>query len=461
MKKYDVLVIGSGGGTKLATPSAQLGYKAAIIEKDQWGGTCLNRGCIPSKMLIHPANVASAIKEAEKYGIHASIKKVDFAKLITRINNEISADSQGIPRWYDKQKNLDYYHGTAKFVSDKVVEVNGKKVTAKNIFIATGSRPLIPNIPGLKNTPYMTSTEALKNTRLPKKLLVIGGGYIGCELGHAYAALGSDVQFIVRGDGLLKREDSEVSEAFTQQFSKQYNVHLRANTKQVSYNKKTKKFTITITKPQGTKKVVGDALLVATGVVPNSDTAGLENTSIKKTSRGFIKVNKHMQTAVPGVYALGDVVGNYLFRHSVNFEGEFLFNTLIKQKKSKPIKYPPMPHAVFSHPEIGSVGKTEQELQKEKVPHVVGLNMYKSSAQGMARLPETGFVKLLFHKKTKKLLGAHIIGEESATMIHHVIHAITYGATLDNLLNIIYIHPALPEIVRNACRKAKEAFEEK
>ena len=455
MKKYDVIVIGSGGGTKISTPASYMGYKAAIVEKAKWGGTCLNRGCIPSKMLIHPANVIHTVNEMGKLGVDATINKVHFSKIVKRITKEVDGDSKGIPKWYEGLKNLDYYEGEAKFVSDKVLLVNGKKITASKIFIATGARPRIPNIPGLKGTPFMTSSEALRKTKLPEKLLVIGGGYIGCELGHAYGAYGSQVHLIVRGKELLAREDVDIRKVFTKKFSSTYNVHFGVSTEKVSYSKG--KFTLTLKDKNGKiLRISGDGLLVATGVIPNTDNLGLENTSINVDKRGFIRVNRFMETAVKGVYGMGDCVGNYMFRHSVNFEGEFLFNSLFVDKKRRAMKYPPMPHAVFSSPEIGSVGSLEDGLKQGT--YIVGSNPYSKSAQGMARLPDVGLVKLIFDKKSKKLIGAHIVGEEAATMIHQLIYAMTFKATVDDLLKMIYIHPAMPEIVRNAVRNAKEQF---
>ena len=204
-----------------------------------------------------------------------------------------------------------------------------------------------------------------------------------------------------------------------------------------------------------TRTVKGDNLLVATGVKPNNDLLGLENTKIKTNKFGYMEVDKYMETAVKGVYGIGDCVGNYLFRHSVNFETEYLIDIWLEKGKKVPIKYPPMPHAIFTNPQVAGVGLTEQELINKKIPYVVGKNNYINSAMGQALLSEYGFVKLLFHKKTKKLLGAHIIGPESSNMIHMLIVFITMGAKVDDLLKIIYVHPALPEIVRNAARKAQ------
>jgi len=300
----------------------------------------------------------------------------------------------------------------------------------------------------------MTSTEALRNSKTIKSMIIVGGGgFIGAEIGSAYANLGTNVHFLVRSK-FLGKEDDDISNEYTKAMCKMHNVHLPVSTEKISY--KNRRFTATIKFPNGKKKnITADSLLVTTGVKPNSDNLSLENTNIKVNKRGYIKTNRYGETTAKGVYAIGDVAGKYLFRHSVNFEGEFLLDSLFKKKKRMPIPYPPMPHAVFTNPEIAAVGLTERELKEKKIPYIKGVNNYRQSAMGMARISEDSFVKLLFHKKTKKLLGAHILGEEAATMIHHLIYAMTFNATLDNLLEMIYIHPALPEIVRNAARKAK------
>jgi len=452
---YDLIVIGSGGGTKISTPAAKLGKKVAIIEKENYGGTCLNKGCIPSKMLIHPANILAHVRDARKFGITTK-NKVNFSELVKRISREIDAESNSIPKSYDSIETLDHYEGHARFINDTTVEVNGKQLSADTIIIATGTVPTVPKIPGLEGTPFMTSKEALRNTKLPKKLIVIGGGYIACELGYAYSQFGSKTHFLVRS-GLIGHEDDEVREEFAKAFEKYH--RMTYGTKILSVKHRFGMFTVEYEVEGKKHKTKGDGLLVATGVHPNTQKLGLENTSVQITQRGFVAVDDHMKTRAENIYAIGDVVGNYLFRHSVNFEGEYLFGQLYGDEKKAAIAYPPMPHAVFSHPEVAGVGKTEKQLQ-DGTEYVVGKNSYKASAQGMARMPDYGFVKLLFDKKTKKLLGCHIIGDEASIMIHQAIYAMTYDATLDDLLNIIYIHPALPEVFRNACRKAKAQFDQ-
>lgn len=440
MKEYEAIIIGGGGGLKLR-PISELGHKVAVIEKEDLGGTCLNRGCIPSKMLIHPADLVKMGGPRE-----------DFSLLVQGVTEHVSGTSARIAEAYAKNPNVDFYHGEGRFVSNKVVEVNGEQITANKIFIAVGSRPRVPKIEGLEDTPFWTSREALRATKLPKRMIVIGGGYIGVELGHFYREMGSEVHFLVRSK-MLRQEDEDVVEEFLKDFD-DGNVHFGVSPTKVEHDGKV--FTVTL---DNGEIMQAEALFVAAGIVPNTDRLNLESTEIELTEKGFVKVDDHLQTTVEDVYALGDVAGNFFFRHSVNFEGEYLLWTLYTHPIDEAIVYPPMPHAVFSNPQIAGIGATERELQEQDVDYVVGKNFHKDSAYGGDVLGlANGFVKLLFDRASRKLLGAHIVGPESATMIHMCIAYLNMQATVEDMHGSIYIHPAFPETIRNAVRKAKAQF---
>lgn len=457
MKTYDAIIIGAGGGTKLR-PLADMGKKIAIVEREDPGGTCLNRGCIPSKMLIHAADVADTIRDSHRFNLAVDTDiDVHFEDMVTRVTNEVTSTSRKVKEMYEKHENIDFYNVEGRFVDNKTIEVDGDRITAERIFIAAGARPAIPSIEGLEGTPYMTSREALRNTRLPKKMIIIGGGYIAVELGHFYGALGTEVHFIARS-GLLKQLDSEIGQEFCRVFREKYPVHLAMTPTKVRYHNGL--FTLTMRDAGGREESLdADALLVATGITPNSDTLQLQKTDIETDNKGFIAVNEYLETAVPGVYALGDVVGNYFFRHSVNFEGEYLLENLYQGKTSMPINYPPVPYAVFTGPQVAGVGKTEEDLQKEGIVYIKGVNHYKHSAMGDALRSEHGMVKLLFDQESHALLGAHIIGPEASDMIHMCIAYLNMNAKLEDMLRTIYIHPALPENIRNAARKAKASID--
>jgi len=457
MKHFDVLVIGTGAGTKLIRPIADLGFKVAAVEKSALGGTCLNRGCIPSKMLIHTADVVSEIKEAHKFEI--DIKgdiSFRFKELIDRVSSTVDADSASIKPVYDKHPNITLFQSEASFISPHIVKVGPETIQADKIFIATGTRPLIPEIPGLKDTPFITSNEALRASTLPKKLIIIGGGFIALELGYFYASLGTEVTFIVRTK-MLKNEDPDVVSVFESMFSKYHHVLLGHQPIFVSYDNNT--FDV-MTQDQNRKRhvVQADTLLVATGVSPNTDMLNLHEVGIKTNEKGYIQVDSFLKTSQPNIWAFGDVIGRYFFRHSANFEAEYLMRSLYEEKVETPIVYPFMPYAVFTNPQVARLGYTETELKEKEIDFVVGMNPYKSSAMGMALRSESEFVKVLIHRQNKKLLGAHIVGREAATLIHMLIAFQKMNATLDQMLDVIYIHPAMPEIVRNALRKAKAAL---
>ncbi len=453
MKHYDAIIIGSGGGAKIAQALAGLGRRVALIEKDKAGGTCLNRGCIPSKMLIHPAGLAARLRNLHRMKIDAETKSVDFEGLVASINAYTDGLSGAIVSRFEKVEGVDYFGGAARFTGERIISVGEHTLTSDTVVIATGSRPLVPAIPGLADTPYMTSTEALRRRNLPRRLAVIGGGYIAAELGGAYAGFGSEVTFLLRST-FLRREDPEIVDEFKKAFYPGKTIHEHCDVHRVHHRNQT--FFIEVSTPDsGVLIVEADALLVATGIVPNSDDLGLEQAGIALRSDGFIATDEYLQTSVPGVFALGDAAGRYLYRHAVNFEAEYWVEARFLADLPFPITYPPMPGAVFTHPEIASVGYTEQQAIDDGIDVVIGMAPYTSCAMAVARGLDHGLVKLIFDRgRGGVLVGAHLVGEEASTMIQELVLAITAGMTAREIYRQIYIHPAFPEVVRNAVRNA-------
>ncbi|KAJ3028959.1 UNVERIFIED_CONTAM: hypothetical protein HDU68_000486 [Siphonaria sp. JEL0065] len=483
---FDVIVIGSGSGSKLVRPIANLGFKVAVIEKDAYGGTCLNRGCIPSKMLIHPADVISTIKnEASKFGIHLSYDpsssqpiKIDQSALVSRVCAEIDQDSAAIGPNYDRNPNITRFNGTATFTGPKQLEIKTVvakmettvQITGSKIFVVTGCKASIPDIPGLLETPYMTYREILRSSTTHESMIVIGGGYIACELGYYAARVGNTkVTFLVR-EKMLRGEDDEIRHEFEKEFSKEFDVRLGYSPVAITYDVNYGFTVTTENKSNGDIKAFkAKALLVATGVEADTESLGLASTLVKTTKQGFIEVNHAFETSCPGVYAFGDVIGRYLFKHSANFEGEWLFKTMFATGEGKGsikkwvneiggIVYPPMPHAVFSYPQIGGVGFTESQAVSKfgKEGIVIGRCDVADVAMGAALLTTSGFIKLIFSRHDRKLVGAHMIGEQASVVIHMAIAYIQMNATLDDLLDTIYIHPALVEVLRDAARDANQ-----
>lgn len=454
MEHFDVAVIGSGGGLKPALPAAGMGLKTALIDPGPLGGTCLNRGCIPSKILIHPADVLMRFREAGRLNIRAAEPIIDFGALMQRMQTDVRLMVDQLEQRIGSAQNLTWFRQNARFIEPRVLELDGSGcITADRIFIATGSIPAIPPIPGLAQTPYMTSTDALSLKTLPKKLLILGAGYIACELGHAFSAFGTQVHYLVRSR-FLRPEDNEVQRLFQESFSRRHKVHHGVP---VSVRYSGGQFRVLLGKADGTtEELTADALLAASGVTPNTAALNLSTAGIGTDDRGFIQVDDCLRTSAKGVYALGDCVGRYLFRHSVNREGEYLVRTVLRGEKQVPMDYGPMPHGVFTVPEIAAAGDTEEMLQSRQIPYVAGRAFYRDSNAGLARQTSEGFVKILVHRITAKILGVHIIGEDACTLIQGVLPLMYQDGVLQQLLQTVYIHPALPELIRDAARDASE-----
>ena len=452
IEKYDLIVIGSGAGLEVANAAAQSGLKVAIVEKSRMGGTCLNRGCIPSKLLIHSADVAEIIKMGDLFGIRVEKFSIDFQKIVDRVNGIIDSDSNDINNAFKNLANPKLFPLECKFVAEKTLLVGREKITANMILIAAGTRPAIPKIKGLSTINYVTSDEALRIDRQPGVLTIIGGGYIAAELSHFFGSLGTKVNIIHHRETLIPDEDEEISKKFTEIFSKKYNVYLECVSALVT--KKNGKFVISAKKRNSSRylEIESDQLLIATGRIPNSDNIDLSKTGVDVDEDGFIKVNKTLETNVEGIFALGDIIGRYQFRHSANLEAQYAYYNILNYKKKIPVDYSAMPHAIFSSPQVAGVGYTEQELkQNSNKDYVKSIYRYIDTAMGRALEDKEGFVKFLVSKETRKILGCHIIGTHASVLIHEVLVAMKSGdGTIDNISKTVHVHPALSEVVARA-----------
>lgn len=458
---YDLVVIGSGAGLDVANAAAQHGLSVAIIEKGRMGGTCLNTGCIPSKLLIHSADVADVIKNASLFGIKVEKYSIDFAAIVRRVNSIIDGDSDGIRDAFKDSDNPKLFAGEARFVSDRTLNVEGKgKVSGERILIASGTRPSVPPIPGLQGSGFITSDEALRLTSLPKVLTIIGGGFIAAELGHFFGSLGSHVNIVQRRPRLIPEEDEEVSDKFTEIMSSKYMVYLSHEAQMVEKSGDTFKAHLNSRARPEEKVIESDQLLVATGRTPNSDILDVKKAGVNTDSRGFVTTDEYLETSVKGVFAIGDAVGRYQFRHSANHEARYalynIINSLDKdteKKKMIAVDYYAMPHAIFSSPQVASVGSTEQELRTKNAPYKKSVYKYIDTAMGHALEDRSGFVKLLVEDSQDhhgQILGCHIVGTDAATLIHEILVAMNSGAGLRAIRDTVHIHPALSEVVSRA-----------
>jgi len=462
MEEFDFLVIGSGSGLEVANVAANQGQSVAVVEKGPLGGTCLNRGCIPSKHLLYHADVMKTVERADEFGIDATVDGVDFAEIVRTVNEEVQDDSESIRRGLQSSSQHELYDGEARFVDERTVEVSGgdddgARLRADTVLIAAGTRPGVPDIDGIDEVEYLTSTEALQLETPPDHLVVVGGGYIAAELGHFFGTFGSEVTIVGRRPNLLPEADEEVAEAFTERYAEWFTVHTGHAATAVTEDNGT----VTVeAQPYEygddgglvdggeSLTVTGDELLVAAGRVPNTDTLNLETTSVETDDRGFVETDEFLQTDADGVWALGDIVGEYLLKHSANHEAKTVARNIFGGDP-EPVDYSAMPFAVFASPEVAGVGALEQDLRDEGRDYATNTYRYEETARGDA-MKADGFVKVLVDLDGE-ILGCHIVGPDASTLVQEVVVAMKSGSgTVQDIRESIHIHPALPEVVQRA-----------
>lgn len=448
---FDLIVIGMGSGAEVSAAGASAGWRTAVVESGPFGGTCLNQGCIPSKMLVHVADVASTVRRAKLFGVEARIEAIDWDFIVERVFSEIDADAASIEEANRRAEAIEVVKGEARFVGPRLLEVDGRRVTADTIVIAAGSRPDVPAIDGLDDQSVRTSDDVMRLERQPGRLLILGGGYVAAELGHVFESLGTDVTIVNRGPRLLTDEDDDISSRFTQAYARRFELKLSAEVTGVS--RRGSEVVVRLVRDGQPEEVVADELLIATGRIPNADLLGAEQCGIELDESGFVRTDEYLRTNVPGGWALGDIVGTYMRKHSANLEAAHVAYNILHPDDLQAVDYHAMPHAIFGSPQVGSVGLLAREARERGVRHVVGSYEYDQTAWGSSIEEHDGFVKVLADPDSGEILGCHILGADAATLIQGVANLVRSRLTVDVMRRAIFVHPALPEVVQAAFAK--------
>lgn len=462
MSTYDVTIIGSGpGGYVAAIRCAQLGMKTALIEKySTLGGTCLNVGCIPSKALLDSSeHFHNAVHNFEEHGIDVKSVQANITQMVKRKNDVVAQTSGGVKFLMDKNK-VDVYHGIGSFVDKNTVKVSDKDgketlLTSKNIIISTGSKPNF--FPGMEpdKKRIITSTEALNMTEIPKKMLVIGGGVIGLELGSVFGRLGTQIEVIEFANTIIPTMDLTLGKELTKVLKKEgFKFHLEHRVQKVVNTGK--QVVLTALNKKG-EEVTFEAEYCLVAVGRKAYTAGLnlEAIGLKANERGQIEVNEHLQTAIPTIYALGDVVRGAMLAHKAEEEGVYVAELIAGQKPH--INYNLIPGVVYTWPEVAAVGKTEEELKAAGVEYKVGSFPIKALGRARASMDTAGLIKILADKNTDEVLGVHMIAARAADLIMEAVVAMEFRASAEDIARISHPHPTYSEGMKEAAMDATES----
>ncbi len=457
MKEYDLISIGTGSAMNIVSSMVQENpqMKVAVIDKDDPGGICLTRGCIPSKLLLYPAELVRIIGEAEDLGIDVNMRKIDFKRVMDRMRVLIRKDIDMIRRGLSNVEAIDYYPTVAEFISPYTLKVGDETVKSKMIFLCTGSKPIIPPIKGLEEVGFLTSDTVLNMSRLPESIAIVGGGYIAAEYGHFFSAMGSKVTIIGRNPQFLKQEEPEVSALAKRELEKHMTILTNHEVHEVEKTSMGEKKLIAVNREsEGQKVITADEILVAVGRGPNTDILHPEKAGIETDKRGWIIVNEYLETSQPNIWAFGDANGRHLFKHAANYESVVVYSNAVLKKSIK-ADYHAIPHAVFTYPEIGSVGLGEKgAVEKYGEANVlIGMYRYEDTAKGEAMAVKDYFVKVIVEKETQKILGAHIIGPYASVLVQEIVNLMyTPEQSATPITNGMHIHPALNEVVERAFR---------
>ena len=458
MADYDLIIIGAGpGGYVAAIRAAQLGMKVACVEKEATlGGTCLNVGCIPSKALLYSSEkYAELLHQTEDHGIKIGKVELDLAKLMQRKEKIVKQLTAGIGFLFKKNK-ITHINGTASFVDEQNIKVKSSKeskLSAKNFIIATGSSSIaIPSIP-IDEKSTVTSTGALSLSSVPKTMLVIGGGYIGLEMGSVWSRLGTKVTVVEALDQIVPTMDAEIAVQFMKSLQKQ-GLEFKLSHKVITTKPGTSDVEVTmeLTKDKKQIKEKYNIVLMSVGRKPNTQGLNLEKIGIKLNEQKAIEVDHRFKTNVDGIYAIGDVVPGPMLAHKAEEEGIACVEIINGQKTH--MNYDTMPAIVYTNPEVASVGKTEEQLKESKTEYKVGKFPFMANGRALTTSATEGFVKILVDKKTDSILGAHIIGHDAGQLIAEIVTAMEFGGSAEDIARICHAHPTTSEAVKESALNA-------
>jgi mycothione reductase len=443
---FDLAIIGSGSGNSLVNPDFD-DWRIAIVEESTFGGTCINVGCIPTKMYVYPADIALAARESSRLGVDARVDRVRWADIRDRIFGRIDRIAAG-GREYRKSgtPNVVLFETHAEFVGPHELRLGtGETITADRIVIATGSRATVPAQIVESGVPFHTSDTVMRIDEVPRRVTIVGGGYIGAEFGHIFSAFGAEITLVCRHT-MLRDLDAELAAAFTEQIKARWDVHL--NTVITSLRSVGDEVVLELSDGS---TVVTDLLLVATGRVPNTERLGTGAAGVTQHADGRVAVDRYQRTAVPHIWALGDVCTEHQLKHVANHEARIVAHNLANPDDPIESDHRFVPAAVFTHPQLAYVGLSEEQARAQGRRYVKARYDYAGTAYGWAMEDVTSFCKLLADPETGQLLGAHLMGEQASTLIQPLIQAMSFGLSAHEMARGQYwIHPALTEVVENA-----------
>ena len=448
MPHYDVLIIGSGVGYKLATKTAKLGLRTALVDRDPPGGTCPNRGCIPSKIWI---TVADKVREAEQLtalGVEMTMDSVDFCTIRDRTWAWINGGRANKRALLETNPNIDFFEGdVGQFVGPKTFHVCDTEITADKVVIASGARPAIPPVEGLEEACYITNRDVFEIEALPGSLIIIGGGYIAVEFAHFFSALGTQVTLLGRSPRLVPRADEDVSAAILEGLSRHVDVRTDHEVLSVTTEGGLKVVTVRDRSSGQEVRIPATEVMVATGRRSNADLLRPEVTGVEVDKNGWIVTDQHLATNVPGIWAMGDAVNRGQFRHTADMHQRIVYINAFTDDH-RHLDEHAIPSAIFTWPQVGSVGLTEREAKEAGLHYHHAKMMYRDVSKGYVLGEEDGFIKVLVEDGTDRILGAHMVGPESATLIQQIVTMMNAGeGTFEPFKWTQVIHPTLSEVV--------------